>query len=71
MGETRGGVAASVGIRFEGQKFGSVEDMVARQRLCRGLRGEAGLGGPMNRGSRRRSPGFARRDVRRQMHRSG
>jgi len=70
MAETRDGVVAIAGIRFLGQRFESVGDTEVRPQLCRGLRGEAGLGGPKNLGSRRRSPGLARPDVRRQKRRS-
>jgi hypothetical protein len=71
MAETRDGVVASAGTRFVDRKFESVADMEVRPQLCHGLHGEAELGGPRNRGSRRRSLGFVRRDVRRQTHRSG
>jgi hypothetical protein len=35
--ETRGGVAAIVDIRFEGQRYESAEDRVVGRRLCHEL----------------------------------
>ena len=49
-GETRGDVVAIFDIRFGGRRFESVGGMVVVQRPCRELHGEAGLGGPKNRG---------------------
>lgn len=52
---TPGDVVAIFDTRFGGQKFESAVDMEAAQQLCHELRGEAGLEGPMNQVSQRRS----------------
>jgi hypothetical protein len=46
----RDDVVAISDILYGGQRFGSVGGMAVKQRLCRGLLEEAGLGDPKNRG---------------------
>jgi hypothetical protein len=68
---TQDGVVANAGTRFVDRRFESAGDTEVRPRLYHGLRGEAELGDPKNRGSQRRSRGFEKRGVQRQTHQNG
>lgn len=58
MVKIQGDAVAISGTLFEGQKFENVVNMEATQRLCHELHEEAGLEGPMNPVSQRRSRDF-------------